>query len=257
MKKVLRKLGKAVRLSLDPLYRHGLRHGVGAAIEHTAILAFLSERRLADVVDVGANVGQFSLLCRYWLLQAKIFAFEPLRTPAEKYREVFVNDPGSRIVEAAIGATPSESDMHVSRAVDSSSLLPIGAAQSQMFPGTEESHLERVRVAPLDTFLDREALSDNSLLKIDVQGYELEVLRGCESLLDRFSAVYVECSFVELYEGQPLAHQVIDWLHAKGFHLARIGLVTFDKSGISVQGDFLFLREEGCPGSSLDVELSP
>lgn len=244
MKKVLRRLGKAGRLLFVPLYRRGLRRGVAAAIEHTAILAFLKAREVSDVVDVGANIGQFSLLCRYWLPQAKIWAFEPLRTPAERFRAVFENDPDTRIFEAAIGATPSESDIHVSRAVDSSSLLPIGAAQSQMFPGTEESHLERVRVAPLDTFLKREVLSENSLLKIDVQGYELEVLGGCENLLDRFSAVYVECSFVELYEGQALAHEVIDWIHAKGFHLARIGWVTLGKSGMSVQGDFLFLREE-------------
>ena len=81
--------------------------------------------------------------------------------------------------------------MHVSRAVDSSSLLPIGATQTEIFPGTEESHLERVHVAPLNALLDPEALSTRSLLKIDVQGYELEVLRGCETLLDGFSAVYV------------------------------------------------------------------
>ena len=90
--------------------------------------------------------------------------------------------------------------------------------------------------------MDRDALAEGSLLKIDVQGYELEVLRGCENLLDRFAAVYVECSFVELYEGQALAHEVIDWLHAREFYLDRIGLVTFDTRGVSVQADLLFLR---------------
>lgn len=245
IKGLLRRAGKAVSLSLVPLYRHGLRQGVGAAIEHTATLAFLSEGRVTDVVDVGANVGQFSLLCRHWLPRAKIWAFEPLCTPAARFRKVFLHDPNTRIFQAAIGGTPCEMDMHVSRAVDSSSILPIGAAQSRIFPGTEESHREPVRVAPLDTFLDRETLSENSLLKIDVQGYELEVLRGCENLLQRFSAVYVECSFVELYEGQALAHEVIAWLQARGLQLARIGLVTFDKSGMSVQGDFLFFRAEG------------
>ena len=213
MREGLRKLAKAARLAAVPLYRHGLRHGVGAAIEHDAILAFLSRRGVGDVVDAGANTGQFSLLCRHWLPRSVIHAFEPLRAPADKFRVVFKDDVKTRLVQSAIGVSEAELGMHVSRAVDSSSLLPIGANQSALFPGTEESHLESVRVAPLDAFLDRETLPAGSLLKIDVQGYELEVLRGCERLLDRFAAVYVECSFVELYEGQALAHEVIDWLH--------------------------------------------
>ena len=244
MREGFRKLAKAARLSAVPLYRHGLRHGVGAAIEHDAILSFLSASKVTDVVDIGANNGQFSLLCRKWLPRAMIYAFEPLTGPGDKFREIFRDDPSTRMIQSAIGARSAELDMHVSRAVDSSSLLPIGTTQSEMFPGTEESHLEQVRVAPLDALLDREALSPGSLLKIDVQGYELEVLRGCESLLDRFAAVYVECSFVELYDGQALAHEVIDWLHQRGFYLDRIGLMTFDKHGVSVQGDFLFLRPE-------------
>jgi FkbM family methyltransferase len=245
MSQALRKLAKAFLLTGDPLYRRGLRHGVAAAIEHEAILQFLSGNGVVDVVDVGANCGQFSLLCRHWLPESTIYAFEPLRQPAERFGKLFAKDPHTRLIQAAIGAESAEVEMHVSRAMDSSSLLPIGPTQSAIFPGTEESHLERVRVAPLDAFVERGLLSVRSLLKIDVQGYELEVLRGCERLLDRFSAVYVECSFVELYEGQALAHEVVDWLHERGFYMARIGLVTFDQNGLSVQGDFLFLRQEG------------
>jgi FkbM family methyltransferase len=242
MKKAFRKLEKASRLALVPLYRRGLRYGVGAAIEHEAILAFLRRKDVAAVVDVGANCGQFSLLCRRCLPSASIHAFEPLWRPAETFRRLFETDTGTRLIQAAIGAELAEREMHVSKSVDSSSLLPIGGTQSTIFPGTEESHREPVRVGPLDAFVRRDDLPERSLLKIDVQGYELKVLNGCESLLDRFSAVYVECSFVELYEGQALAHEVMDWLHARGFRFARIGLVTFDKSGMSVQGDLLFLR---------------
>ena len=242
MPRHFRKLLKAIRLSLVPLYRGAVVKGVGAAIEHEAILDFLKMQGVSDVVDVGANCGQFSLLCRHWLPESTIYAFEPLRQPAERFGKLFAEDSHTHLFLAAIGAESAEVEMHVSKAMDSSSLLPIGPTQSAVFPGTEESHLERVRVAPLGAFVEPEALSERSLLKIDVQGYELEVLRGCERLLDRFSAVYVECSFVELYEGQSLAHEVIDWLHGRGFYLAQIGLVTFDPAGLSVQGDFLFLR---------------
>jgi FkbM family methyltransferase len=244
MKAFARRFRKAAALSSVPLYRKGLSRGVAAAIEHDAVLAYLRGMAVSDVVDIGANSGQFSLLCRHWLPGSTIFAFEPLQQPAVRFRRIFSNDSGTRLVQAAIGAESAEQEMHVSKSVDSSSLLPIAPTQSAIFPGTEESHREPVRVAPLDAFLGREELSPRSLLKIDVQGYELEVLKGCEILLEQFYAVYVECSFVELYEGQSLAHEVIDWLHGRGFYLARVGLVAFDKAGMSVQGDFLFLRRE-------------
>ena len=199
---------------------------------------------MAAVADVGANCGQFSLLCRRCLPSASIHAFEPLWRPAETFRRLFATDTETRLIQAAIGAESAEREMHVSKSADSSSLLPIGGTQSTIFPGTGESHREPVRVAPLDAFVRRDDLPERSLLKIDVQGYELKVLNGCETLMDRFAAVYVECSFVELYEGQALAHEVIDWLHGRGFYLDRIGLMTFDKHGGSVQGDFLFLRRD-------------
>lgn len=244
MQKVVRKALKLLKLIREDRYRAALRHGVAAAIEHEQILRALSREGMDWVVDVGANVGQFALAARHHCPDAQIISFEPLTAPARRFEQLFQGDDQVRLVRAAIGAERSEVEMHISKAIDSSSLLPIGRAQVDIFPGTEESHRERVQVAPLEEYLEPDALSGRALLKIDVQGYELPVLQGCEPLLTRFSAVYVESSFVELYEGQALAHDIIDWLHQHGFQLGRIGALTFDKEGLSVQGDFLFLRRE-------------
>ena len=81
-----------------------------------------------------------------------------------------------------------------------------------------------------------------AMLKLDVQGFELEALRGCEDLLECFSYVYAECSFVELYTGQALADEVILWLRERNFHLRGVYNVFYDKKGQAIQGDFLFKR---------------
>ena len=75
-----------------------------------------------------------------------------------------------------------------------------------------------------------------------MQGFELEALQGCEDLLDRFAQVYVECSFLELYTGQALADEVIAWLRERGFRLAGVYNMSYDRNGSAVQGDFLFSR---------------
>jgi Methyltransferase FkbM domain len=68
---------------------------------------------------------------------------------------------------------------------------------------------------PLDAVLDRKDIEKPALLKLGVQGFERQALEGCRSLLSIFSYVYAECSFVELYAGQSLAHEVISIMAVK------------------------------------------
>lgn len=235
----LRQVGKALRLLPDPVYRHGLRHGVGASIEHQSVVAAL---RVATLVDVGANVGQFSLLVRKLHPDAQVFAFEPLAAAAARYRALFAGMPGVTLHQAALAPETGRATMHVSASADSSSLLPISDRQTEMFPGTAEVGTEEVRTGPLDAFVAPADIREPALLKIDVQGFELEVLHGCASLLDRFDHVYVEASFVALYEGQALADEVISYLESSGFELAGRHNESRDARGQLVQADFLFRR---------------
>ncbi len=122
-------------------------------------------------------------------------------------------------------------------------LLPITSAQVALYPGTAEAATATVRVAPLREFLPAADVRPPALLKLDVQGYELEALRGCEDLLDRFAYVYAECSFVELYGGQALADEVIAWLRERGFTLRGVHNMDYDSGGRAIQADFLFVRK--------------
>jgi FkbM family methyltransferase len=214
------------------------RHRVLAGAEHRQVLA----RDWANVIDIGANRGQFALAVRHWAPGARVISFEPLPCPASVFRRVLAGDTSVTLHEAAVGPESGQATIHVSARDDSSSLLPISSLQSAMFPGTREVATATVHVAPLDAFIRPEDLKCPALLKLDVQGYEYEALLGCESLLAHFDWVYCECSFVELYSGQKLATDVIRWLSGRGFNLRGIHNPAYDASGQAVQGDFLFTR---------------
>ena len=231
---------------------HALRCGVAAGVEHKSVLAQLNCR---TVVDIGANRGQFALAARFAFPAAPIMSFEPLPEPAAVFRRVFDGDRGTVLYEAAIGPRNEPGTMHLSAKDDSSSLLPISALQGEMFPGTEEVGTRVVRVAPLATFLKGDEVFEPALLKLDVQGYELDALIGCESLLGRFEWVYCECSFIELYSGQRLAGDVIGWLTHKGYAVSGVFNVAYDGTGRTVQADFLFERPR--PGSVTDIAAPP
>lgn len=234
------RLRKLTAIALYGNYRRAfLRHGVAPAIEHVAVL-----RRLPFdfVVDVGANRGQFSLACRQLRPLAAITAFEPLSEAADIYRALFTGDERVSLHVCALAPERGEMVMHVSARDDSSSLLPISRAQTENFPGTEAIGVRTVAVGPLTDFLGASGLGRRNLLKIDVQGFELEVLKSAGSLLPRFDWIYAECSFVPLYEGQALADEITAFLAGQGFRLSGRFNPSRGQGGVLLQADLLFQR---------------
>jgi FkbM family methyltransferase len=223
-------------------YRNALlRHGVAATVEHKQALGKL---KLRTIVDVGANRGQFTLFALDAFPAASIVSLEPLAAPAACFRRVFAEERRVTLHHAALGPETGQSTMHVSRHDDSSSLLPITATQQQIFRGTEEVRTETVRTGPLSEFVDGSSIEEPALLKVDVQGYELEALRACGDLLDKFAYVYAEASFIELYEGQVLADDLVAWLRERGYELVDSYGASSDAHGRKIQADMLFKRSE-------------
>lgn len=225
----------------NPLWFSALFRGVAASVEHKAVLRNLEDCQ--TIVDIGANRGQFALAARRFFPSSNIICFEPLPEPAIIFRRVFSYDNAVILHEFAIGSESRHCVMHVSRRDDSSSLLPISLLQEQIFPGTSEVKTIEVKATPLDVHISRNSIVSPAMLKLDVQGFELDALRGCESLLPKFKWIYCECSFVELYIGQHLVSEVIEWLSSKGFRIEGMYNPTYDKNGHAIQADFLFRRD--------------
>lgn len=239
--KIILRAKKFIAALHSMLGLRALRFGVGAGIEHERLLKIIDCR---TVVDIGANRGQFSLTAKYCLPHAAIFAFEPLRGPAEIFRRVFEGDTAVELQQVAIGSEAGTGVMHVSKHDDSSSLLPITPMQNKIFPHTQETRTETIEIGHLEDYVSAERIQQPALLKLDVQGYELSSLKGCETLLQCFTYVYVECSFVELYAGQALVGEVIAWLRERNYILCGVHNVTYDRSGKSIQADFFFKRAD-------------
>lgn len=232
------RLRKLVYSARRPALWGPLRAGVVPSVDHAALLRRL---RPSTVVDVGAHSGQFALLVRTECPRARVVSFEPQPEPGALYRRFLGADADLRMV--ALGETAGEATMNVTRASDSSSLLPIGAAQVDRFPGTDQVSQLTVPVSTLDAeFPDPSSLAGPVLLKIDVQGFELAVLLGGPRFLAAVRWIYVELSFVELYSGQPLATLVIRFLDEIGFEMSGAFNMSEGPNGEAVQADFLFTR---------------
>jgi FkbM family methyltransferase len=216
-------------------------HLVPASSEHNPVLA---SKTFNTIIDVGANRGQFSLAARHFYPEAMIFAFEPLPKPAAVYRRLFGADSRVKFFETAIATARGPISMHVSRKDHSSSVYPF-AVQADVFPGTHQIGTADVQSGPLTDFVTEQDLHGRVMLKIDVQGAELEVLKSANTLLDRIDIVYVELSFVEFYRGQSLAHEVIEFLLGRGHVIRGVYNAAYDRrTGLALQADVLFERRD-------------
>lgn len=224
----------AVRPHLWPLMR--LR--VAPAIEHAAALSRFS---FETIVDVGANRGQFASISRRLFPASQIYSFEPLAGPAATFSKALGGDHRVRLFNNAIGAKAGSAPIYVTTHDDSSSLLKPGVAQQKVF-GVQTQRMDEIAVRRLSECVSREDLTAPALLKIDVQGGELEVLKGSEDLIDCFDAIYVECSYLQLYENQPLYGDIARWVEEHGFQLAGVYNQYVDPKQGPIQADFLFRK---------------
>ena len=224
-----------VILRYPTLRRAFFRFFVMGGVEHIAVLSM----PLATVVDIGANRGQFALAARA-IAGARVVSFEPLPAIAELFRTLFASDAGVALHVAAVGERAEKKLIHLSARDDSSSLLEIGQAQSDLFPGTHEVGTLEVRVGTLDEFITAQDIVRPAMLKLDVQGFEMQALAGCNSLIRNFDCIYCECSFVELYKDQKLAGEVVAYLTSLGFLLAGMYNPAYDRDGNCIQADLFF-----------------
>jgi FkbM family methyltransferase len=196
---------------------------------------------LDGIIDVGANRGQFSLASRIALPGIEVVAFEPIQSEAATFRKVHGQNPCVTLEESALGETSGVAILHLSKSADSSSLLPIGRRQTDLHQNTAEIGTIEVPVQRLDDLEVHWLKKKRLLLKLDVQGFELAVLKGSLLALKHCAYVYAECSEVTLYDGQALRPEVEAFLEGQGFTLQSRHNEQWDQ-GELVQADYLFYR---------------
>ena len=211
----------------------------------------LRDLQITLVLDVGANVGQYGGWVRETGFAGRIVSFEPLRAEFAQLEHAAAGDPGWEARNAALGDRDGDAEIHVSQDSVASSFLDLSDYAKTDWPWRETTYVERQTVAinRLDTLApDLLRDSDRTLLKLDVQGYELTALQGAEATLEGLAAVQCELSLVELYEGQPRMWELLRHLDERGFRPIGFEPVVADPAtGHQLQLDALFVRRASTP----------
>jgi FkbM family methyltransferase len=188
-----------------------------------------------SIVDVGAHWGDWARVAAKVWPRARILGVEPNPDDLPHLEQTRRDVPSFDFRQGLLGperrTVKFRSESH-----QTSLLAPV--------PGESEA-LQTAEMWTLDELLAQAAFGPPQLIKLDVQGYELEVLRGASHALSQCEAVLAEVSMFRFFPGMPLADEVIQFMRERGF-------VWYDVAGIYRrkhddalgQMDLLFVRED-------------
>ena len=195
--------------------------------------------RINTVVDVGAAFGEWTKMCISLFPHARYVLFEPLPLYDEWLMALGSEHPNTFLVKAAA------SD-HLGRAVF---YMHEDWVCSLLYQETEGPQVDgfpvEVDITTIDSVLQEQKLPEPFLLKIDVHGAELDVLKGATKTLERTEYVLIETSLFQFFKGGPLIHDVIAFMLRNGFVIYDILNLSYRPlDNALAQVDLVFVPEK-------------
>jgi FkbM family methyltransferase len=187
------------------------------------------------IFDVGAYSGEFAKLCRKIWPLAKLTCFEVLPHRVAELRRWCDQDGNAIVIESLMGA---KSD----RAVPFHEMETASSVLEEHTPQAAPVRLYPMQT--IDEIVESKGIEAPNFLKLDVQGYELEVLRGARKTLPRVSAVLAEVNLIDIHRGAPLLDELVLFMRDSGFVAYDIcGLARRPLDKALWQADFIFVPQ--------------
>lgn len=188
-------------------------------IEHALDVKRLSNNSLHDIkviFDVGANIGKTAQCYAEYFPSAEIYSFEPIKGTFAELQINTKKNPNIRSYQFAFGSAIGSTEVELQKSPLWNSLrntnpYPIGVT-------------ETVQVKTIDSFLQKESIPNIDLLKIDTEGYEIEVLKGAQNFLNatRNCYIYVETTFSKNDREHAFFLEIFNQIYDLGFRFVGI-----------------------------------
>jgi FkbM family methyltransferase len=189
------------------------------------------------VIDCGAYVGHWTRTLKTIFPASQVLMIDANPQNAHALAAVAAAFPRDVVYAIELLGAEQRSAVSYFQMATGSSVLP------------EQSNVARkviqLPMRTLDAIAEAHGFTDANFIKLDVQGYELEVLRGARRLLANAELVQLEVSFLEYNREAPLAHEVITTMHEYGFVVFDLGAFTrWGPANNLLQADLFFVRQD-------------
>lgn len=190
----------------------------------------------SEICDIGASNGRWTRKCMKVFPEASYFCVDPLEENQEGLARLKDEQTRFEFWQGCLGPKPG------------TTILNMNGSGSSILPGHTGNPYgvqQEVPVETLDNFISMGKCPQPDLIKLDVQGYELEVLKGAPQAFSKSQAVIAEISFISFQKGMPVLHEVLGELAEHGYVLYDIlSLKLRPLDGTPGQSDLLFLKAD-------------
>jgi FkbM family methyltransferase len=202
-------------------YPLNLRYEIGTGFMLQFHLAeLLKKLRINCVFDVGANVGQYALMLRRNRYRGYIFSFEPVTTTFASLQEAARGDEKWKPFKVALGASPGVAQINVTSLSALNSFRRPGQLWNQILPNISVVDKENVDVRTLDDVFPELTTGIEQcrpFLKLDTQGFDLEVVKGAQNCIGKMLGLQSELAVRQLYEAAPSYLDALTYYTSLGF----------------------------------------
>jgi len=204
---------------------------------------WLINLKIKTVLDIGSNTGQFAEKILTILKGIDLYCFEPITSCYEELKRNLGSNKRVKFFNFALGNENGDQTINLNEYSPSSSILEMNKIHKEAFTYTEKTYTEKIEIKKLDDILGDLILTKPLLIKIDVQGFEMEVLKGGFGTINQADIIIIETTFEELYKSQPLFHEIYTFLKGLGFTFkGNFEQLINPNDGRILQADSIFMK---------------
>ena len=234
-------LKKILNLCKSKIWLKGMLSGIYATIELKELIKGIKTPE--TIIDIGSNKGQFILLIEKIYPNKNIYSFEPIKEMINKQKKFFAYKNNIIFHNVALGSSTTLKEFLITARMDSSSFLKIVSDKNKS-KNYDIVENRNIQINTLDDLLVNEKISHPVLIKIDVQGYELEVLRGANNLLKKTDYLLLEASKNEMYQNQPIEKVIVEYLKNLNFDILKSNNWSKVQNTNFYQRDIIFYKKQ-------------
>ena len=232
-------LKKTLNLCRSKIWFKGMLNRIYATVELEKLVKDIKAPE--TIIDIGSNKGQFILLMEQIFPNKIVYSFEPIIEMINKQKKFYKYKKNITFHNLALGSSICSKEFLITSRMDSSSFLKVASNTNK---SKNYSVIEKrdIKVSTLDEILLNEIFLYPLLIKMDVQGYELEVLKGAKNLLKKTDYLLLEVSENEMYQNQPTEKIIIEYLKDLNFEIFKANNWLSIKNTNFKQRDILFYK---------------
>lgn len=207
----------------------------------------LCQNEIDCVLDVGANCGQYAKSLRELGYEGWIVSFEPVKNVFVQLQSLAANDKKWLCYNLALGEKIEDKKINVYSSTEFSSFLKANDYAKAIWSSLDEVSCENVSVVTLDNIfpdINEKTGAHKYYLKLDTQGYDLNVFRGAKESLNHVFAMQTEISLIHIYNEMKNPYKTLEEFNVNGFHISGMYPINRDETLAVIEFDAVLVRKD-------------